>query len=90
MAQTGSLSAAALLVAAGATGLSAAQRALSNPARQLRRRIVDVDGTMTGADGTRVDLTRAGLLLPLERALRALSWGVMAVAAGLAVARLTS
>ena len=46
-------------------------------------------GTVTLSDGTHPDGRAAPLLLaPLERALRALSWGVVLLAAALAVARL--
>lgn len=88
VAQTGRLATAPVLAAVGAVGVSAAQRALSTPARLLRRRATDVTGGVVMADGGTVDLDRARLLAPLERALRALSWGVVLLAAGLAVARL--
>jgi len=89
VAQTASLSVAAVLVAFAAVALSAAQRALSTPARRLRRSVVEVTGTVSFDDGTSRSLDRPALLAPLERALRALSWAVVALAAGLAVARLT-
>ncbi len=89
VAQTASLSVAAVLVAFAAVALSAAQRALSTPARRLRRNIVEVTGTVSFGDGTSRSLDRPALLAPLERALRALSWAVVTLAAGLAVARLT-
>lgn len=73
--------------AAGAFGLSFAQRALSTPARSLRRRMVHLEGRVTFSDGQRVELDQAVLLLPLERALRALSWSVVAVATASAAAR---
>ena len=88
VAQTGRLALAPIIVAGGAVALSAAQRALSTPARILRRRAPEVTGTVIIADGDRITLDRGVLLAPLERALRALSWGVVLVAAGLAVARL--
>jgi hypothetical protein len=87
VAQTGTLALAPVIVAAGAFCLSAAQRALSTPARLLRRRATEVTGTVTLTDGEVVTLDRAALLAPLERTLRALSWAVVLVAAGLAVAR---
>ena len=74
---------------AGAFALSWAQRALSTPARMLRRSVRGVDGTLTLADGTVRHLDDSFLLAPLERALRAMSWGLVTVAAGIAVARLT-
>jgi hypothetical protein len=88
VAQTGRLAVAPVLAAAGAFGLSAAQRALSTPARMLRRRTSAVEGRLEMADGTTVPLDRAVLLAPLERALRAMTWSIVLIAAGLAVARL--
>jgi hypothetical protein len=88
-AQAGTLAWATVLVAVGAFALSWAQRALSTPARMLRRSVQGVDGTLTLADGTVRQLDDRFLLAPLERALRAMSWGLVAVAAGIAVARLT-
>jgi hypothetical protein len=87
VAQTGTLALAPVLAAGGAFALSAAQRALSTPARMLRRRAQSVSGSVTLIDGASTSLDRAGLLAPLERALRAMSWGVVLVAAALAVAR---
>lgn len=89
VAQTGRLAAAPVIAAVGAFGLSATQRALSTPARLLRRRTVDVDGTIALADGSHLAIDRSLLLAPLERALRSLSWAVVLVAAALAVARLS-
>ncbi len=89
VAQTGNLAAAPILAAVGAFGLSAAQRALSTPARLLRRRTVDISGTITLTDGSELDVERSLLLAPLERALRSLSWAVVLLAAALALARLS-
>ena len=88
VAQTGTLSAGSVLAAAGAFGLSAAQRSLSTPARLLRRRATGVTGSVTLADGDTLALTASRLLEPLERALRAMSWSVVLLAAALAIARL--
>jgi hypothetical protein len=87
VAQTDTVRAAAIIAAVAATGLSLAQRALSTPARLLRRKITTVDGTMVHTDGTVVPITHASLLAPLELTLRALSWSVVALAVALAVAR---
>jgi hypothetical protein len=87
-AQAGDLELSAAAGAAGALGLSWAQRRLSTPARELRRRVTAVEGSVTLADGTVEPMTRERVLRPLEDALRALSWGVVALAAGLALARL--
>jgi hypothetical protein len=88
VAQTGTLAVAPVLAALGALALSAAQRRLSTPARNIRRRATSVDGTLTFADGQVVRLTAEELIAPLERALRAGSWAIMLLAAALAVARL--
>jgi len=88
VAQAGTLAVAPVLAAAGALALSAAQRLLSTPARNLRRRAVSVEGTITFADGRVVALSPEVLLQPLERALRSASWAIILLAAGLAVARL--
>ncbi|HVA05049.1 MAG TPA: hypothetical protein VMU64_15035 [Acidimicrobiales bacterium] len=89
VAQAGTLRWGPVLVAVGAFALSWAQRALSTPARMLRRSVRGIDGTLTLADGTVRHLDDEFLLAPLERALRAMSWGLVTVAAGMAVARLT-
>jgi hypothetical protein len=88
VAQAGTLAVAPVLAALGALALSAAQRRLSTPARNIRRRATAVDGTVTFADGRVVQLTAEVLIQPLERALRAASWAIMLLAAALAVARL--
>jgi hypothetical protein len=89
VAQTGTLlSAGSVLAAGGAFGLSAAQRSLSTPARLLRRRATGVTGSVTLADGDTLALTASRLLEPLERALRAMSWSVVLLAAALAIATL--
>jgi hypothetical protein len=88
VAQTGTLALAPVLAAAGALVLSLAQRALSTPARMLRRRAVDATGVISLADGTQQTIARATLLGPLERALRAMAWAIVLLAAAFAVARL--
>jgi hypothetical protein len=88
-AETGRLAVAPVLAALAALAMSAAQRRLSTPARTLRRRSVRVDGNVTLADGEVVALDQVVLLAPLEGALRAMSWGFVLLAAGLALARLT-
>jgi hypothetical protein len=71
---------AAVAAAVAAVGFTYAQRRLSTPARELRRRTVDVDGTVRRVDGETVSLDRPALLAPLEGALRAMSWAVPLVA----------
>jgi len=88
VAEAGTLSPGSVLAAAAAFGLSSAQRSLSTPARLLRRRAARVTGAVTLADGSVLNIDSQLLLRPLERALRALSWSVVALAAALAVARL--
>jgi hypothetical protein len=89
VAQAGRVGLAALIGAAAACALSYAQRSLSTPARTIRRRVRRVDGSFTLDDGTEQLLDAAALLAPLERALRAMSWATIALAAALATARLT-
>jgi hypothetical protein len=88
VAQTGTVSLASVLAAGAAFGLSAAQRSLSTPARLVRRRSTEVTGHITLASGEALAIDANRLLEPLERALRAMSWSVVLLAAGLAVARL--
>jgi hypothetical protein len=87
-AQTGHLSVAALAAAAAGYALSYAQRMLSTPARTLRRKSRSVSGEVILSDGSEVALDRPTLLRPLERALCALSWGVVALSLGLVASRL--
>jgi len=88
VAQAGNLAVAPVLAAGAAMALSAGQRYLSTPARTLRRRTATVTGSITLTDGQVTTLDAKQLLAPLERALRSLSWGVVLLAAALAVARL--
>ena len=88
VAQTGHLAPAPVIAAIAAIALSLAQRRLSTPARLLRRRASEVEGVLSLADGRTVPLDQEVLLAPLEQALRAMSWGVVLLAASVAVARL--
>lgn len=88
VAQTGSLALSPLLAALAAFALSAAQRQLSTPARLIRRRTTAVEGHIFLTGGEVVPIEDHTLLVPLERALRAMSWGVVLLAATLAAARL--
>jgi hypothetical protein len=83
-----SLDAAGVLVAAGCWALSVAQRRLSTPVRQLRRRTVAVEGRQQLADGSVAEISAASLVAPLDGALRALSLAVPLLAAGALVIRL--
>jgi hypothetical protein len=77
----------AVLAAGAATAFSLAQRALSTHARRVRRQVVRVDGTMTMRDGATVPVDTAGMLAPVEHALRWMSAAIVALAAALLVAR---
>jgi hypothetical protein len=79
---------AGLLVAAACTLLSIAQRRLSTPARELRRRTARVTGTQTLTSGETRELDAERLAEPLERALQALWLGLMILAVGLVAVRL--
>jgi hypothetical protein len=87
-AQAGSLALAPVVAAAGAFALSAAQRRLSTPARNLRRRVSRIEGSITFGDGPTVPITEDALIRPLEGAMRAASWAVILLATAMAVARL--
>lgn len=89
VAQAGHLDVAAVIAALGAFALSYAQRTLSTPARLIRRHVTRVDGALILDDGTVRQLDEGTLLAPLERALRWLSWAIVALAIALVIARLT-
>jgi hypothetical protein len=78
----------ALAAAAFAALLSVAQRELSTPVRTLRRRVRTVGGWIEYRDGSRTDLDTAALRAAPERALRALTGCVVALAAALLLLRL--
>ena len=88
VAQTGRLALSPLIAAAGAYSLINAQRWLSARARLVRRQAVAVEGHLTLDSGERVLIDAAWLLSPLEKGLRAMSWGVVLLATSMAVARL--
>ncbi len=77
-----------VLIAAGCMAMSVAQRRLSSPARELRRRTLAIDGTRSLSDGSTEELSLAGLLRPLDGALAALSLATVLTACALVVARL--
>ncbi len=87
-AQTLSIAPAGVLVAAGCCLLSAAQRRLSTPVRELRRRTVSVTGQQTLDDGRTIELTKARIAAPIEGALSALWLAVALVAVGLVAVKL--
>ncbi len=88
VAQTDRLAVSAVVAAVAAFALSAAQRQLSTRARLIRRRSTAVEGQITLANGDTMPIDDRMLLAPLERALLAMSWAVVLLAAALAIARL--
>lgn len=79
-AQASSISWSAAILAFSAAMSSAAQRNLSSPVRAIRRRATSVEGEIRFADGSVRPIDRDFLLVPTERALRALSFAMMALA----------
>jgi len=76
------------LVVLACAALATAQRRLSTPVRDLRRRTVALHGEQRLADGRVIELTPAGIAEPLDGALRALSLAVVALAVAMVLARL--
>ncbi len=83
----GELAWAGVFVAAACVAVSAAQRALSTPVRRLRRQTASLEGVQRLDDGTEIELSVAMVAAPLDRALVALSGGVVLLAIGLVAAR---
>ena len=86
-AQAERLDAVVVVAAVAAFFLSWAQRTLSSKARDLRRRVVRVEGTMTRVDGSVTAIDMPSLLRPLEVALNALAWGMVALAIAMTLFR---
>lgn len=86
--QTLTIRPAGVLVTAACCLLSAAQRRLSTPARQLRRHTEAVVGEQRLRDGQVIELNKARLAAPLEGALSALWLALVVLAAGLVATRL--
>lgn len=87
-AQSLAITPAGVLVAAGCCMLSAAQRRLSTPVRELRRHTASVTGVQTLTDGTTIELTKARLTEPLDGALSTLWIAVTLVAVGVLAVKL--
>jgi hypothetical protein len=87
-AQTGRITVAAVLVAAGCMALSAAQRQLSTVVRRVRRHVADVRGEIVLDDGTKASLGAADLREAPEAALMLLSVAMPLLAAGLVLSRI--
>ena len=86
-AQHFTLSIAAGVAAVAAFFLSMGQRALSTPARMLRRRVSGVAVRLSFNVGTTAELGRADLLAPIERALRYFVYATSAVALAMVLVR---
>ncbi|HEY1512026.1 MAG TPA: hypothetical protein VGF93_23675 [Solirubrobacteraceae bacterium] len=78
---------AGVLVAAACCMLSAAQRRLSTPARELRRRTASVAGEQVLNDGQVIELSKERLAEPLEGALSAMWLALLLMAIGLVAVR---
>ncbi len=85
----GRLTGVAVLGAIFAFALSFAQRRLSTPVRDMRRRALRIEGTVERANGSVERITTATLTEPAEVALRALTVCVIAIAVALVIMRLT-
>ena len=77
-----------VLIAAGCLAMSVAQRRLSSPARELRRRTNAVHGERVRSDGSVEDLSVTRLLAPLDGALATMSLAMVLGSCALVVARL--
>jgi hypothetical protein len=86
-AEAESLSLAAVVAAAFAALLSLAQRRLSNQVRDVRRRVVGIDGRVTRRDGSVEAVSRETLIGAEERALRLLAAAVVTLALALVIMR---
>lgn len=87
-AQSGTMRPQGLLVAGACLLLSVAQRRLSTPVRELRRRTASVSGEQRMNDGRVLGLNASTMAAPMENALMACSAGMVLLAAGLVAARL--
>jgi hypothetical protein len=79
----------AVLAAAFGALLIVAQRTLSTPVRDVRRRTVSVTGTIERTDGSRLPIDAGTLTGPAETALRFMSLAVLALAGAMLLLRLT-
>lgn len=86
--QAGELRIEAVFVAGACLMLSAAQRRLSTPVRELRRRTISMHGEQQLMNGHTVKLDAARIAAPMEGALMASAAGMVLLAAGLVAARL--
>jgi hypothetical protein len=79
---------AGVLVSGACCLLSAGQRRLSTPARELRRRTAEVHGRQLLQDGRVIELDKRRIAAPLEGALGALWLALVLLAVGLVAGRL--
>lgn len=86
-AQIGRLTIPIVLGAAACAAISAVQRTLSTPVRDLRRRVSSVTGEIVRRDGTTVPIDAATIRGPSEVALRWMSAAMPVVAAALLASR---
>jgi hypothetical protein len=87
--QAGEVRVDGVLVAAGCLMLSVAQRRLSTPVRELRRRTVALYGEQVLSSGRRVNLDAARIAAPMEGALMACATGLVLLAGSLVLDRLS-
>jgi hypothetical protein len=87
-AQTAELRPEAVLLAGACAAISAAQRVLSSPVRELRRKTTRVDGRLELADGSTRPIDAAALRAAPEGALRWLSIAMPLLAAAMLWGRL--
>jgi hypothetical protein len=78
---------AAAAVTLGCFGLSVAQRRLSTPVRELRRRTVSISGVQLLGDGTTQKLTPAQIAAPLDAALKAIAASLVLLSVALVAVR---
>jgi predicted NAD/FAD-binding protein len=83
------ITAEAVLAGAFAALLSHAQRLLSTPVRDVRRRAASVSGTIVRADGSSTAIDAETLTAAPEQALRALAAAVVVLASALVTFRVT-
>jgi len=81
------ISSSAIIAAAAAVAITLAQRALSTPARWLRRQAREANLAVTMQDGSLREFSSSDLVKPIENALKAISWGMVALAVALVVAQ---
>jgi hypothetical protein len=86
-AEAETISLAAAVAALAAALLSLAQRRLSSLVRDVRRRVLRVEGALTRRDGATEPLTRETLIGAEERALRLLAAAVVTLALALVIMR---